>query len=147
MKISTKGRYGVRIMLDLALHTSQTSVSLNDISKRQEISQKYLWNIINALKAGGLVVARRGSKGGYALARTPAQITIFDIIILLEGAPTLVPCNDSPDKCQRAADCVVRDMWRDLSLAIAANLKAITLDDLMRKQQSVQDKESANYTI
>src|SRR5450759_2500949 len=96
MKLSTKGRYGVRLMLDLASHFGEGPVILKQISQREEISEKYLWQLINPLKSVGLVRATRGAHGGYVLAKTPSEITVKDILQVVEGSLCIVECVEKP---------------------------------------------------
>ena len=96
MKLSTKGRYGVRLMFDLALHYGEGTVSLKDVAKRQGISEKYLWHLIPPLKNAGLINSTRGSQGGYVLAKPPHLISLKEILLVLEGSMCLVDCTEQP---------------------------------------------------
>ncbi|MCX5749742.1 MAG: Rrf2 family transcriptional regulator [Candidatus Saganbacteria bacterium] len=145
MKLSTKGRYGVRLMLDLALHFGQGPALLKDISKRQEISEKYLWQLIPPLKNAGLVNSIRGSKGGYILAKKPAKINLEEIVSLLEGPINFVDCVDDPDSCKRALQCVTMDVWDGMAQNIKKYLSGITLQDLIEKNQL--KSKGTNYFI
>lgn len=147
MKISTKGRYGVRFMLDLALHSGNGCVALKDIAKRQNISEKYLWQVIAPLKSAGLIHSVRGARGGYRLAKTPSQVTVRDIVATLEGPSTFVECIGSPNTCPRAATCAARDMWTELEEALAKAMDGITLDDLIEKHKRKESASTYNYTI
>ena len=133
MKISTKGRYGLRTLADIALHQSDGPVTLNDVSSRQDISAKYLWQILNLLKNAGLVRGTRGPKGGYVLVRDPSEITMLDVIQALEGPVALVDCVDDPRTCRRAERCVVLDVWSEISRAVADALRSITLAEVLRR--------------
>ena len=101
MKISTKGRYGLRTLMDISVHQVKGPVNLSDIADRQGISAKYLWQIVNLLKTAGFVRGTRGPKGGYILIRDPADITMLDVIQVLEGPISLVECVDDPEFCER----------------------------------------------
>lgn len=146
MKLSTKGRYGVRIMLDLALHAGET-VPLGAIARRQRISQKYLWSIMNTLKSGNLVNVQRGANGGFSLARPAEKITILDILCLLEGYPSIVGCTADPETCNRAEVCTARDVWREVSDKLAAILRDITLGEMRQRHLAQQEKETTSYSI
>ena len=145
IKISTRGRYGVRLMFDLALHFGQGPVLLKDIAQRQDISEKYLWQLIALLKEAGLVSSRRGARGGYSLARLPGQITLKDIVSVLEGKTCLVECLSNPLTCKRSADCVAREIWSSLSEKILSELSSITLDVMVEKAK--MHRQTAEYSI
>jgi Rrf2 family protein len=134
MKLSTKGRYGVRLMLDLALHAQDAPVALKDIAARQEISEKYLSNLIPLLKNAGFVHSVRGSQGGYTLARQPREITLKDILLVLEGSMCLVECTEKPLLCQRSKRCLMRDIWYEVSGKMQETLESFTLEAMMERQ-------------
>ncbi|HOW27106.1 MAG TPA: Rrf2 family transcriptional regulator [Elusimicrobiota bacterium] len=133
MKLSTKGRYGVRLMIDLALHYGEGPVDLKAISKRQGISEKYLWHLIPPLKNAGLIHSVRGARGGYLLAHKPDQITLKDIVCLLEGSMSLVDCLSNPAACKRMQGCVTRDVWQVVTKKILETLESFTLEALAEK--------------
>ncbi|MCD4779749.1 MAG: Rrf2 family transcriptional regulator [Candidatus Omnitrophica bacterium] len=133
MKLSTKGRYGSRLMLDLARHQARGPVLLRDIAGRQSISEKYLWQLIPPLKRAGLVNSTRGAHGGYRLARQPKEITLYDIIVELEGPLNLVDCVDQPDQCEQFDLCVTREVWHELARVMKEKLQNITLADLLER--------------
>ena len=145
MKISTKGRYGLRTLMDIAVHQTKGPVNLNDIAERQGISAKYLWQIMNLLKTAGLVRGTRGPKGGYILLRDPATITLLDVIQILEGPVTLVECVDDPDFCTRTANCVAHTVWDEVSQAIRNALQKITLAEILRRHSAAGS--SSHYVI
>ena len=145
MKISTKGRYGLRTLMDIAVHQTKGPVNLNDIAERQGISAKYLWQIMNLLKTAGLVRGTRGPKGGYILLRDPATITLLDVIQILEGPVTLVECVDDPDFCTRTANCVAHTVWDEVSQAIRNALQKITLAEILRRHAAAGS--SSHYVI
>ncbi|MBF0595018.1 MAG: Rrf2 family transcriptional regulator, partial [Candidatus Omnitrophica bacterium] len=111
MKLSTKVRYSVRLMIDLAIHGAKGPVLLRDIAYRQDISEKYLGHLVPLLKSAGLINATRGSKGGFILLRLPSVITLKDIIEAVEGPICLVGCTSDPDQCKRSGSCSSRDFW------------------------------------
>ena len=131
MKLSTKDRYATRLMLDLALHSSEGNVKLGDIAKRQQISEKYLWQVAAPLKMAGLISATPGGNGGYSLVRSPETITVGDIIRAVEGDCSLVDCVGSPDSCERSADCVVRGVWKNITDQLMKAMDSISLKDMM----------------
>ena len=131
MRMSTKGRYGVRLMIDLALHSSQGPVLMKDIARRQGISEKYLWNLINPLKTVGLVRSLRGARGGYLLAKEPAEISLKDIMSVLEGTLCLVDCVENPSSCKRSPTCITRDVWCEASQGFMKTLEAMTLEKVI----------------
>jgi Rrf2 family protein len=145
MKISTKGRYGLRTLMDIAVHQAKGPVNLNDIAERQGISAKYLWQIVNLLKTAGFVRGTRGPKGGYILIRDPADITLLDVIQILEGPVTLVECVDDPDFCARVEDCVAHSVWKEVSQTIRGALQKITLAEILRRH--VGAGSSSHYVI
>lgn len=144
MKLSTKGRYGVRLMLDLALHAARRPVTLKDIAARQEISEKYLSNLISLLKNAGFVRSVRGPQGGYALARPPRDITLKDILLVLEGSMCLVECAEKPRLCPRSEQCLMRDIWSEVTLKMREALESFTLQAMMERQMLKQAVPSYN---
>ena len=149
MKVSTKGRYGLRAMMDLAAHQNNSiPVFLTDIAKRQDISEKYLEHIFSALKAAGLVNTVRGRKGGFLLTKTPSQITVANIINVLEGPCTLVDCVSQPKTCNRSEACASRDIWSLLGTKIDEVLSGYTLDQLVTMQEKkAHTEDNAMYYI
>lgn len=130
MKLSTKGRYALRLMLDIALQTGGEPVSLRDVAKRQEISVKYLEQLAPPLTRAGLLRSIRGASGGYLLTREPAGYTVGEILRAAEGDLAPVECGKSGTCCQRADQCVTVEVWRDISRAIDAVVDRWTLADL-----------------
>ena len=133
MRVSTKGRYALRLMLDLAMHNTGSPVSLKDIAERQGISDKYLEQIISILNKAGYVRSVRGAQGGYSLRKKPEEYTVGMILRLTEGSLSPVACvyGDNPVDCDREADCVTVLVWRRLSEAINDVVDNITLADLV----------------
>ncbi|HVO67627.1 MAG TPA: Rrf2 family transcriptional regulator [Syntrophales bacterium] len=144
MKLSTKGRYGVRLMIDLASHYGEGSILLREISEREEISEKYLWQLINPLKAAGLVMATRGAHGGYVLAKPPYRITLKEILQVLEGPMCLVDCVEKPNVCKRVPICSARDMWNEVADGINRILTTTTLADMAERQKTKREKINAD---
>lgn len=146
MKLSTKGRYGVRLMLDLALHNGEGPVLLKDIARRQGISEKYLWNLINPLKTVGLVHSIRGAHGGYRLAKSPSEISLKDIMQVLEGSLCLVDCVETPSACERSPECITRDVWCEASQGFLKTLEAMTLEKMVERHRG-RAEATAGYCI
>ena len=147
MKISTKGRYATRAMLDLALHYGKTPVLLKDISARQDISLRYLEQIISPLIAAKLIKSMRGPRGGIALAKPPRTIKLLDIIQVLEGPVAPVECVENPGVCTRAPSCAARDVWTDLARAMHGVLDSTTLQDLVERQREKEPGKELLYQI
>jgi len=147
MKVSTKGRYAVRFLLDLALHDRSKPVSLNEIAQRQDISEKYLWQIVANLKSAGLVSATSGKRGGFLLAKSPEKISLKDILEILEGDCVLVDCVPDAAVCKRSANCIAREMWRETSRQIADVLASVKLADLVAKAKKRAHNEELSYVI
>lgn len=142
MKISTKGRYALRLMLDIAQHQENGFVSLKDISERQNISKKYLEQIVPLLSKSNVLQANRGFQGGYMLAKTPDKYTVGDILRITEGSLAPVACLENEDQCARSADCLTQPVWKGLYDAICNYLDSITLQDILDSQKSAD-----NYVI
>lgn len=147
MKLSTKGRYGVRLMMELALHYGEGPVMLRQISERQEISEKYLWHLINTLKVAGLIFATRGAHGGYVLSKPPSEISVGDIIQALEGPMCIVECIEKPDICDRSSFCVTRELWEEASELLMDKFRSTSLADLIEKQKLKRVKQAVDYSI
>lgn len=133
MKLSTRGRYAARALLDLALHGTGGPVSLREIAQRQGISAKYLDQILSQLRHVGYIRASRGSRGGFQVTADPASLTLLDIVTAVEGRTAIVDCVMDSARCDRAADCVTRDVWREVTEAMERVLRGITLADLIRR--------------
>jgi Rrf2 family protein len=147
MRLSTKGRYGARLMLDLALHYGLGPVLLKDVAERQEISEKYLGHLIPPLKSAGLVNSSRGAHGGYILARSPKDITLAEVIQAVEGGMELVECVTAPSVCNRIEFCVTRDIWSLLGGKMREALGSITLQDMVDRQRQKFGSQPMMYSI
>jgi Rrf2 family protein len=141
MKLSTRSRYGTRLLLDMAQHYNQGPIQLGDIAKRQEISVKYLEQIIIPLKKAHFIETVRGPKGGHILARPPAEITLAEIVSLLEENVSLVECTENAEICRRSETCPTRLIWKEMAQAMFGLLKTITLADLVEKARMVANRE------
>ena len=147
MKISTKGRYGTRALLDLALHKESEPILLKDIARRQDISLRYLEQIIPPLVTGGLIRSIRGARGGIVLAKDTREINVSDIIRILEGSIAPVECIDNPSMCERSVSCVTRDVWNELKEAIDNVLQSTTLQDLVERHKIKRQAKEPMYFI
>lgn len=135
MKLSTRGRYSTRLMLELGVRYGQGPVLLKDISEKQEISLKYLGQLIIPLKIAGLIKSTRGSHGGYFLSRSPEEIRLSEILRAVEGTLAFTECVESPDICYRSGNCVAHDVWEDASKQFNNMLDSISLSDMLKKQE------------
>ena len=147
MKLSTKGRYGTRALLDLALHQREGPALLKDIARRQEISLQYLEHLITPLIAGGIVRSIRGPRGGVSLAKSPEEIQLSEVIRLLEGSIAPVDCINNPGICSRSSFCVTRDIWGEMKKAMDGVLESTTLQDLVERQKRKEQPEQAMYYV
>jgi Rrf2 family transcriptional regulator, cysteine metabolism repressor len=141
MKISTKGRYGTRAMIDIGENHDKGPVSLRELADRQGLSMKYMEQIIPALKAAGLVHSTRGARGGYVLAKPPRDISLEEIIQALEGPWSLVDCLEDKNICPRSDECVTYDIWNHLHEAIHRVLQSTTLEDMIAMNRKKQKKD------
>ena len=141
MKISTKGRYGLRIVMDVAMNGNEKPRMIRDIAKSQQISEKYISRLIIDLRQGGILESIRGAKGGYKLSRNPESITVLEILEIMEGRIAIVECLSSPIHCVRASKCATKEIWNNVNEEIRTTLSKITLAYIMLKQQLL-DKEN-----
>ncbi len=135
MRLSTRSRYGLRLMYELALHYGEDPVFLKDIAKRQSISEKYLSKLVIPLKGAALINSARGAHGGYTLARPPYAITAKDVIKVLEGDIAPVECVKDDKLCERTDICPTRDVWEGLQRTISEYLESITLEQIIIRNQ------------
>lgn len=137
MKISTRGRYSLRLMIDLASHYNDGFISLKEISERQDISKKYLEQIIPFLNRSNLLTANKGHMGGYRLSKSPSLITVKDILESAEGSLTPVSCMDNvPNLCEKCSDCITLPIYEGLYKVIIQYFESITLEDILNKSVS-----------
>lgn len=145
MKISTKGRYALRMLLDLAERQNEGYIALKDIAARQNISKKYLEQIVPILNKSDILNTNRGYQGGYKLAKAPSKYTVGEILRLTEGSLSPVSCLDhDPIECERNADCITLPIWQGLKKAIYDYLDGITLQDILDMQR---EKYMNDYVI
>ena len=142
MKLSTKGRYGTRVLLYLALHSGEGHVQLKDIAARERISLPYLEQIIGSLIAAGMVRSMRGARGGVWLAKSPGEIRLSEVIGALEGSIAPVDCVDDAAVCSRSGFCVARELWNEMKVAMDGVLESITLQDLVDRHDKKSGKIS-----
>jgi Rrf2 family protein len=146
MKLSTRGCYGLRAMLELALHFGGKPVLMRTIADSQGISRKYLHALLTSLKSAGMVRSVRGSGGGYLLAKPPAKLRVHDIVQVLEGSLSITDCVEDPSTCGRSPGCVTHELWQELSHAVETLLAGITLEDLVTRH-GAKASESSMYHI
>jgi len=147
VKLSTKGRYGVKAMFDLAQNYGSGPIPLNNIAQRNNISEHYLEQLIAVLRKSGLVKSVRGAQGGYILSRSPETITIGDIIRVLEGPIAPVDCvsEEEPEPCDNAEFCVTRSIWAKVRDSVSQVLDSITLADMLEEAQKRQEQSYMYY--
>ena len=134
MKLSTRSRYGTRMVLDLAKRFNEGPVRIRDIAEREGISVKYLEQLVIPLKQANFIKSIRGPKGGHMLARSPEEITVGDVVKALEGGVNLTVCVENPDKCERSPECLTRDIWEAASKAMYDKLDSVTLASLVSQK-------------
>lgn len=145
MKISTKGRYALRMLLDLAERDGSGFVALKEIAQRQNISKKYLEQIIPVFNKSDILQTNRGFQGGYKLAKSPDKYTVGEILRLTEGSLSPVACLDQdPNECERSGECATLPVWQGLSRVINEYLDGITLQDILDQQK---ERYTNDYTI
>lgn len=145
MKISTKGRYAVRVMLDLAANNTGEYIKVKEIAARQDISEKYLEQIISVLNKAGFVKSVRGAQGGYRIAKDPSNYTVGMILRLTEGSLNPVAClDDEVNECERCDTCETLEVWKRLAKAINEVVDHVTVEDLLERQQ---ERIAGSYSI
>jgi Rrf2 family cysteine metabolism transcriptional repressor len=147
MKLSTRTRYGVRALLDLAVNSAGSPIQLKVIASRQQISLSYLEHLMIPLISAGIIKSTRGSRGGIELAKKPESIRLKDILDVLEGSLAPVDCLKDKNACSRSCDCVTRDVWDDLKKAMETVLNSNTLQDLVNRQKAKNSKNNSMYYI
>ncbi|MBI4494312.1 MAG: Rrf2 family transcriptional regulator [Chloroflexi bacterium] len=141
MKLSMRSDYGARAMIDLARHLGEGPVQSADIATRQSIPEAYLEQLLTTLRKAGLVRSTRGPHGGHELARPPSQITLGEVISILEGPLAALDCVEDADSCQAASTCGMRDVWLEVSQATQRILDGLTIDDLALRQKAREARE------
>ncbi len=145
MKLSTKTRYGTRMILDMAQHYGQGAIQLGEIASRQNISLKYLEQIIRPLKEADYIDSFRGAKGGHILSKAPEEITVGEIVAVLEGGDTLIHCDKDPEDCERVDTCLTRYLWMEAATAMFQRLSSITFADLITLKKDVCTEKVIDY--
>ena len=145
MKLSTRSRYGLRAIVELAMSYGKGPLQIKTIAERQDISNKYLEQLMSILKSSGLVRSIRGAKGGYILAKDPKDVRISDIFLTLEGPLITVDCLEHPEFCTKCTDCVTRYVWSEIQNAMIGVMNSITLQDLVDK--AMHGKSTVNFQI
>ena len=141
MKISTKGKYGLRAMIDLAQYSEQEAVSISSIAQRQKISESYLEQLVAKLKKAGLVVSIRGAAGGYRLARPASGISVGDVLRALEGDVRAVICTAQTEEgCEGEELCVTKSVWQRINESIEKTVDEMMLDQLVAESRKAQEK-------
>lgn len=133
MKLSTKSRYGLRALFDMAYHAGTLPAQIKDISRRQQISPRYLEQIFQDLKKAGLLKSKRGPQGGYMLARKPAEITVMDVIDATEGEMGLVDCVKGKSGCEFDSHCITQQVWQEATIKLKEYLATVTLKELCER--------------
>ncbi len=146
IQVSTRSRYGLRLMVALAMKYGRGITLMKDVSSGEGISEKYLGQIIIPLKSAGLVTSQRGSHGGYSLSRPPEEITVRDVVEAIEGRTAAVACVEDPESCARSASCVATRVWKKLSDDIKGSLASFTLSELARQAREPREA-GADYVI
>ncbi len=136
MKLSTRSRYGTRMMLDLAQHYDEGPVQIGNVSKRENISVKYLEQLIIPLKKANFIKSVRGPKGGHMLAKPPEAITVGEIVKVLEGGINLSSCIENPEVCDRTRECLTRGLWEEATKAMYEKLNSATLSKMINEGSS-----------
>ncbi len=141
MKLSTKGHYGVQAMFDLAQHYGQGPIPLKTVAERQGLSEHYLEQLIASLRKAGLVKSVRGAQGGYSLSKPPGEITVGDIVRVLEGPIAPLDCvnQDDPEHCQKSEHCVTKNVWAKVRDSISEVLDSVTLEDMCRDAEKINN--------
>jgi len=147
MKLSTRSRYGTRMMLDLAQHYDDSPVQIGEIAKRQDISVKYLEQLIIPLKKANYIKSVRGPKGGHMLAKPPEETTVGEIVELLEGGINLSDCIENPDTCDRSETCLTRCLWETATRAMYQELNSMTLSDMAKGHKRTKQLQGGQKCI
>lgn len=140
MQLSTRARYATRAMIELALQYGKGPLQLKEVAKKQEVSDKYLEQVLTSLRREGILHTQKGNRGGYLLARPPSEITLYEIVRSVEGSLAPVACVDNPAFCEKTERCVTRDIWSKLKDKIVEELTSITLLELAQKQTKINEQ-------
>jgi len=138
MRLSTKGRYGLRAVVDLAIYSKDEAVSISSIAAREDLSESYLEQLIAKLKKAGLVNSIRGTNGGYILAKKPKEISVGDILRALEGNLAVVECPNSDSECANFDSCVTKYVWKRINDSINTAVDSMTLDEIVENSHKLE---------
>lgn len=147
MIISTKGLYGTRAIVELAIHHGKGPMGLKTIANRQEIPLKYLERLVQRLRQANIVASMRGANGGYTLTRPPNEITVREVVLALEGEISAASCLGNPGRCHRVMMCVTRDVWGEMQRAMLDVLESTSVADLVANYRKKQGQINASYCI
>ncbi|HZC05208.1 MAG TPA: Rrf2 family transcriptional regulator [Ktedonobacterales bacterium] len=147
MRLTMKGDYGLRAMIDMAGRYGQGPTPSAEIARRQAIPEHFLDQVLITLRRAGLVKSQRGPQGGHMLAKAPAQISMYDVLVALEGAPTSLDCVPQPGSCQLSPGCGMRDIWAQIDTFAHDLLSATTLDKLAARHHALGQEAAAMYYI
>lgn len=145
MKLSTRGRYGARALVELAKHYGQGPLALKEIAERQQIPVKYLEQIAMVLKGEKLIKSVRGPSGGYILARPPSKVHLLEIIETLEGTLSFVSCVKDPSTCEKVDTCAFNDLWKKISVETSKILRSVTLADMVRHDYEKKNRVASCF--
>ena len=146
MKVSTKGDYGVRALVELAHHYGQGPVQSAEIASRQEVPEPYLDQLLTTLRRAGFIRSVRGPQGGHALIQEPADVRLSDVMVALEGSLAPIACVDDPDACTRTGGCIQREVWERVRDATQEILESVSIGDLAQKERE-QEHNGGRYYI
>ena len=148
MKISTKGRYGLKALINLAMNDKQENITIKTLCENLNISERYLEQIFSSLKKSGLVQSVRGAQGGYLLSKEPKDITVGDILVVLEGPVSLSDCVMDEDICENSGKCVTKIVWEKMKKGIEDVINSITLQDMIDDHnKNILDNDITNLII
>ncbi len=148
MKLSTKTRYTVRALLDLAVNDKGKPLQIKDIARRQDLSSRYLENLFTSLRANGILISSKGKGGGFRLSKVPSMINLLDVIEAVEGKLLLSGCVGSDTFCKKSVDCITRDIWTKANDKLKFFFQSITLNDLIKKHiKKAKNKNRDMYYI
>ena len=144
MKLSTKGRYSARAMLELAMNYQKGPITLHSIAKKHDISERYLERLMAALVSAGLASSTRGQHGGFTLSREPSDIRLSEVIQTVEGSIAPTDCAENPRICKRSSYCITHDIWKKMGEAMMGVLASITLEDMVDMQKKKEKNKKVD---
>ncbi len=147
MKFSTKVRYGMRAVVELAQNFEESPVMVSKLAEKQNLSVKYLESLMSKLKKGGVVKSVRGNRGGYLLTKDPQEISVYEIVTALEGPISLVNCSENPENCENFENCCTFNLWKELSQTLTDKMKAIKLSSLVEEARQKKKRCAGNQLL